>query len=112
MRGQSSANSRPARVYRSELRTLQEAWARCQDGLAGRPVPKRRATSFGLSNQDIQLDGRRIRLRKLGWVRLKERLRWRGRVKTVRVSCEASRRPASTPRSGGAALLWTGARPR
>ena len=44
-----------------------------------------------MSNQDIQLDGRRIRLRKLGWVRLEERLRWRGRVKTVRVSCEASR---------------------
>ena len=81
----------PARVYRSELRTLHEAWTRCRDGLARRPVPKRRATSFGLSNQDIQLDGRRIRLRKLGWVRLEERLRWRGRVKTVRVSCEASR---------------------
>ena len=65
----------PARVYRSEFRTLDEAWRRCRDGLAGRPVPKRRATSFGLSNQDVRLDGRRVRLPKIGWLRLAERLR-------------------------------------
>ena len=81
----------PARVYRSEFRTLDEAWRRCRDGLAGRPVPKGRATSFGLSNQDVRLDGRRVRLPKIGWLRLAERLRWRGAVKTVRVSFEAGR---------------------
>ena len=81
----------PARVYRSEFRTLDEAWRRCRDGLAGRPVPKRRATSFGLSNQDVRLDGRRVRLPKIGWLRLAERLRWPGAVKTVRVSFEAGR---------------------
>jgi len=81
----------PARVYRTEFRTLDEAWRRCREGLARRPVEKRRARSFGLSNQDIRLDGRRVRLPKLGWLRLAERLRWRGTVKTVRVSCEAGR---------------------
>ena len=81
----------PARVYRTELRTLDEAWRRCRDGVAARPVPKRRTTSFGLSNQDVRLDGRRVRLPKLGWLRLAERLRWRGTVKTVRVSREAGR---------------------
>ena len=79
----------PARVYRTEQRTLEEAWSRCRQGLARRPVPKRGATSFGLSNQDVELEGRRIRIAKLGWVRLEERLRWRGRVKTARVSVEA-----------------------
>ena len=77
----------PARVYRTEFRTLDEAWRRCRDGLSRRPVPKRRATSFGLSNQDVRLDGHRVRLPKIGWLRLTERLRWRGTVKTVRVSC-------------------------
>ena len=81
----------PARVYRTELRTLDEAWRRCRDGLARRPAPKRRATSFGLSNQDVRLEGRRVRLPKIGWLRLTERLRWRGTVKTVRVTCEAGR---------------------
>ena len=79
----------PARVYRSEVRTLAEAWKRCIAKLGRRPTPKRRATSFGLSNQDVQLDGSRVRLPKLGWLRLTERLRWRGKVKTVRVSFEA-----------------------
>ena len=40
----------PARVYRLEFRTLREAWARCRAGLARRPVPKRDARAFGLSN--------------------------------------------------------------
>ena len=41
----------------------------------------------------MRLDGRRgVRLPKLGWVRMAERLRWgRGRVKTVRVTTEAGR---------------------
>ena len=48
--------------------------------------------SFGLSNQDVaRLERRRVCLLKLGWVRLEEPLRWRGRVKTARVSCEAGR---------------------
>ena len=81
----------PARVYRTAFRTLDEAWRRCRARLAGRPLPKRRGTSFGLSNQDVRLEGRRVRLPKIGWLRLAERLRWRGTVKTVRVSCEAGR---------------------
>ena len=79
----------PARVYRTELRTLDEAWKRCRAGLGRRPVPKRRATSFGLSNQDVQVDSGRIRIPKLGWLRLEKRLRWRGTIKTARVSCQA-----------------------
>lgn len=79
----------PARVYRSELRTLTEAWKACRERRGRRPVPKQRATSFGLSNQDVELDGRRIRIAKLGWVALEESLRWRGRVKTVRISVKA-----------------------
>lgn len=79
----------PARVYRSEFRTLREAWARCRAGLARRPVPKRDARAFGLSNQDVRFDGRGVRVPKLGWIRMAERVRWRGRVKTARVSREA-----------------------
>ena len=79
----------PARVYRSEYRTLRDAWRRCRDGLAKRPVPKRRAEGFGLSNQDVTFDGRGVRVPKLGWIRTAERVRWRGRVKTVRVTRDA-----------------------
>ena len=79
----------PARVYRTEIRTLAEAWSRMRQGLARRPVPKRFSTSFALSNQDVVVEGRRIRIPKLGWLRLEERLRWRGRVKTARISVEA-----------------------
>lgn len=79
----------PARVYRSEFRVLREAWRRCREGLARRPVPKRYAGGFGLSNQDVQFDGRGARVPKLGWIRTAERVRWRGRVKTARVTREA-----------------------
>ena len=41
----------PARVYRTEIRTLAEAWSRMRQGLARRPVPKRFSTSFALSNK-------------------------------------------------------------
>ena len=65
----------PARVYRSEFRTLREAWARCRAGLARRPVPKREARACGLSNQDVRFDGRGVRVPKLGWIRMAERVR-------------------------------------
>ena len=78
----------PARVYRTEIRTLGEAWSRMRQGLARRPVPKRSATSFGLSNQDVVVEGRRVRIPKRGWLRLEERLCWRGHVKAARISVE------------------------
>ena len=63
-------------VYRSEFRTLDEAWKRCRDKLVRRRPPS------GCWNQDVELDGRRVRVPRLGWLRLAERLRWRGTVKT------------------------------
>jgi len=65
----------PARVYRTELRTLDEARERARKSQCRRPVPKRRASSFGLSNQDVRVEARRIYVPKLGWLRLEERLR-------------------------------------
>ena len=81
----------PARVYRAELRTLADAWRRCTAGQNRRPTPKRRACGFTLSNQDVRVDGRRVRIPKIGWIKMCEPLRWRGEIKTARVSCESGR---------------------
>jgi len=66
---------------------LQRAWKRYfADLKAGKeahvPVFKKKGVrdSFYLANDKFEMDGKRIRLPKIGWVRLREQLRFRGRL--------------------------------
>ena len=47
--------------------------------------------SFELSNDQFELKGRKIRIPKLGWVRLRELLRFQGKIISATLSREASR---------------------
>lgn len=79
---------------------LRQAWSnffrslKQKDGQFDRP---RRKTKRGsrpsayFANTAIKIDGRRIYIQKLGWVRLREELRFKGRVMGARVSREGRR---------------------
>lgn len=47
--------------------------------------------SFYIGNDHFKLDGKRIQIPKLGWVRMREELRFQGRVVSATISCEAGR---------------------
>ncbi|WP_375641695.1 MULTISPECIES: hypothetical protein [unclassified Bartonella] len=46
---------------------------------------------FTLTNDQIQLQGSKIRILKLGWVRLREQLRFQGKILSVTISRKADR---------------------
>ena len=52
---------------------------------------KGRNDRFTLSNDQFRVDGRRIRIPKLGWVRMREALRFAGRIVSAAVSRTADR---------------------
>ena len=45
--------------------------------------------SFTVNNDRITLNGKRIRLPKIGWIRIREPLRFEGKISSATVSCEA-----------------------
>lgn len=71
---------------------LQKAWSRYfADKKAGKaahtPVFKKKGVrdSFYVANDKFELEGKRIKLPKIGWVRLRESLRFRGRIVSATV---------------------------
>jgi putative transposase len=45
---------------------------------------------FGLSNDEVQVQGKRVRIPKLGWVRMRETLRFIGHIMSVTISRKAA----------------------
>jgi putative transposase len=73
---------------------LQDAWSRFFKGLAGKPKFKKKGKSrdsFYIGGDQIKLDGRRLWIPNLGWVRLKEKLRFEGKINSVVISRTADR---------------------
>jgi putative transposase len=60
---------------------------------AGYPQYKRKwqDDSFGISNDQFQLEGKKIRIPKLGWVRLTEKLRFEGKIIGAVISRKADK---------------------
>src|SRR5690606_13369438 len=59
---------------------LQDAWSRFFKKLAGKPQFKKKGKSrdsFYIGGDQVQISGRRIKIPNLGWVRMREELRWR-----------------------------------
>ena len=53
--------------------------------------------SFTVNNDKFSLDGNRIRLPKIGWIRMRESLRFEGKISSATVSCEAGQWHISIP---------------
>ena len=87
-------NEMPSQVLQQALKNLEAAWGRYFDGLAERPVFKRKGEhdSFRYP-QGFNLDqaNRRILLPKLGWVRYRSSREVKGTVKNVTVSWSGGR---------------------
>ena len=79
----------PSHVYHQPFADLQSAWNRCYKGLAKKPVKKYKGKakdSFYLANTCITIEGRHVKIAKLGEVRLREELRFVGRIMSARIS--------------------------
>jgi len=72
---------------------LQTAFKRFFQGISRYPRFKKRGhhDSFYIGSDHIELDGNRIRLPKLGWVRMRESLRFSGKVNSATISRVANR---------------------
>jgi putative transposase len=73
---------------------LHQAFAAFFQGTAQRPTFKKRGKcrdSFYVANDKMRLDGYRLRLPVVGWVRLREQLRFAGKIVAAVVSREAER---------------------
>lgn len=73
---------------------LQVAFSRFFNKLSKRPRFKRKGKSrdsFYVRNDRIQLDGNRVRIPVIGWLRLREPLRFTGKIMSARVSRTADR---------------------
>jgi len=67
---------------------LADAWHRFFTGQNDRPVLKKKGKtpdSFYVANDKFQIAGRRVKLPKIGWVRLRESLRFPGKILGARV---------------------------
>jgi len=62
-------------------------------GRAGYPTFRRKGRDdrFTLTNDQFQVEGKRIRIPKLGWVRMRESLRFTGRIVSASISRSAGR---------------------
>lgn len=80
-------------AYARSFDNLQTAFNRFFKKISKFPTWKKKGhhDSFYVANDKISLDGKRIRIPKLGWVRLRESLRFDGRVLSATVSREADR---------------------
>lgn len=75
-----------------DLRAALKNW---REGRTGRPAfksKKRTRPSFYVANDKMRLDGRRVRLPKIGSVKTREALRFQGRVLGAHVSRDAAER--------------------
>ncbi len=71
---------------------LADAWHRFFTGQNERPAFKKKGEtpdSFYVANDKFQIAGRRVKLPKIGWVRLRESLRFPGKILGARVVREA-----------------------
>jgi putative transposase len=84
----------PSHVYHQPFNDLSMAWNRCYKGLSESPVKKHKGKardSFYLANTCIQVEGRHVKIAKLGNVRMREDLRFSGKIMSARVSRDADR---------------------
>lgn len=81
----------PKNANEGAFRDLQAAWSNFFAHRARRPHFKKKGVhdAFYLSNDRFRFDGRRVRLPKIGWVRMREVLRFEGKVLSGRVVREA-----------------------
>jgi len=79
----------PSHIYHQPFADLQSAWNRCYNGLAEKPVKKHKGKakdSFYLANTCLTIEGRHVKISKLGQVRMREDLRFSGKVMSARIS--------------------------
>ena len=79
----------PNHVYHQPFADLQYAWNRCYKGLAEKPVKKHKGKakdSFYLANTCLKIEGRHVKIAKLGEVRMREDLRFIGKIMSARIS--------------------------
>ena len=85
---------------------LQRAFKAKREGRAAHPRPKRfdATPSFYVANDKFSLDDRRIRLPKVGWVRVAESLRFDGTPRCARVTRDGAGRWFASIQVAGVAL--------
>ena len=85
----------PKAAPQQAVKELGKAWQRFFTGHAHKPRFKKKGVndSFRADNGPgtVEVSGRSVRLPKVGWVRMRERLRFGGRIKSVVVSRDADR---------------------
>ncbi len=84
----------PAHTRNRAVRDVERAWRNYFDGRAARPRPKRRSdrASFYLHNQSLRIEGRTVRVGKLGTLRLSRAPRYgKHKVMSATVSYEHGR---------------------
>ena len=81
----------PKNANEGAFRDLQAAWSNFFAGRARRPRFRKRGVhdAFYISNDKLRLDRLRVRLPVIGWVRMREALRFEGKVLSARISREA-----------------------
>lgn len=81
----------PKNANEQPFSDLQVAFGNFFRGRAKRPRFKKRGKrdAFYVANDNLRLDGKRVRLPVIGWVRMREALRFEGKVLSARVSREA-----------------------
>lgn len=73
---------------------LQVAFNRYFKGLSKKPKFKKKKynrDSFYIGGDQIKVDGKRVRIPRLGWVRIREQLRFDGRIPSATISRKADR---------------------
>jgi putative transposase len=72
---------------------IQTAFNRFFSGLGGYPKFKKKGhhDSFYIANNHIKLDGKKLKLPKLGWIRMREALRFEGKVISATISRQANK---------------------
>lgn len=80
-------------VNQQPFSNLQKAFARFFRGEAGYPTFKKKGThdSFYVSNDKLKVDGKRLYIPRLGWVKMREVVRFDGRVLGATISRDAHR---------------------
>ena len=81
-------------AYQRVFPELEQAYQRFFKGLAEKPRSKAKGKSrdsFYLANTCISVDGRHVKIQKLGTVRMRQPLRFHGKIMSARVSRDADR---------------------
>ena len=75
------------------IRHLSEGVQRWKDKLNGFPKFKKRGSrqSYTTDEQSVKVEGKRIKLPKIGWIRMFQELRFKGKIKCVTISRTAYR---------------------